>query len=151
MCPRTGFPIRMASHPAQQHSGTSLLAYTPTFATEDTPGFSVPVRYMSIVCQPAYRDKSYEELRWEDYQDPINLLNFLNASHRPTHAGISGLVPGLSPHPPTSEAVRLVVPQEAPATSPPVSSNGPSTFAVPVPQASFRFQPLILEWLIYYS
>lgn len=49
-----------------QRGGSRVSSYSAT--TETDSGNTPPGRLESISAMPAYRDKSHEELRWEDYQ-----------------------------------------------------------------------------------
>ncbi|KAJ8768322.1 hypothetical protein K2173_021475 [Erythroxylum novogranatense] len=49
-----------------QRGGSRVAPYTPTTETESSGG--QPGKLESISAMPVYKDKSHEELRWEDYQ-----------------------------------------------------------------------------------
>ncbi|XP_040987772.1 nuclear pore complex protein NUP98A-like, partial [Juglans microcarpa x Juglans regia] len=49
-----------------QHGGSRVAPYTPT--TEDDCGTQATGKLESISAMPVYKDKSHDELRWEDYQ-----------------------------------------------------------------------------------
>jgi nuclear pore complex protein Nup98-Nup96 len=49
-----------------QRGGSRVAAYTPT--TEADGGAQAAGKLESISAMPVYKDKSHEELRWEDYQ-----------------------------------------------------------------------------------
>ncbi|KAH7833143.1 hypothetical protein Vadar_003473 [Vaccinium darrowii] len=51
-----------------QHGGTRVAAYTPTAELEIGTGTQLAESLESISAMPVYKDKSHEELRWEDYQ-----------------------------------------------------------------------------------
>lgn len=51
----------------QQAAGTRSVAWRKTAASDSTSGKS-DGNYLSIVAMPEYAGKSFEELRWEDYQ-----------------------------------------------------------------------------------
>ncbi|XP_044484195.1 nuclear pore complex protein NUP98A-like isoform X2 [Mangifera indica] len=51
-----------------QHGGSRVVAYTPT-TEADTGSSTQPAgKLESISAMPVYKEKSHEELRWEDYQ-----------------------------------------------------------------------------------
>ncbi|GAB4847339.1 hypothetical protein Ancab_026396 [Ancistrocladus abbreviatus] len=50
-----------------QRGGSRIVPYTPT-TDPDSSGTQPPGKLESISAMPAYKDKSHEELRWEDYQ-----------------------------------------------------------------------------------
>ncbi|KAI6706919.1 hypothetical protein NL676_009881 [Syzygium grande] len=74
-----------------QHRGSRAAPFTPT--TEAETGVMPLAKLQSICCMtmPAYKYKSHEELRWEDYQ--------WGDKGGPNHAGQSGVSvgPGASP------------------------------------------------------
>ncbi|GAB4825977.1 hypothetical protein Ancab_008846 [Ancistrocladus abbreviatus] len=51
-----------------QRGGTRIASYTPTTDPDSASGTQPPGKLESISAMPAYKDKSHEELRWEDYQ-----------------------------------------------------------------------------------
>ncbi|RZC49582.1 hypothetical protein C5167_018009 [Papaver somniferum] len=51
----------------QQHGGSKVVAYAPTAETDDT-GAQSSGKFESISAMPVYKEKSHEELRWEDCQ-----------------------------------------------------------------------------------
>ncbi|KAG1328327.1 nuclear pore complex protein NUP98A [Cocos nucifera] len=51
-----------------QRGGTRLVAYSPTPETDGTSGAQAVGKLESISAMPAYKEKSHDELRWEDYQ-----------------------------------------------------------------------------------
>ena len=53
--------------PQQQAAGTRSVPWRKTPASDSTSGKS-DGNYLSIVAMPEYAGKSFEELRWEDYQ-----------------------------------------------------------------------------------
>lgn len=53
--------------PQQQAAGTRSVPWRKTAASDSTSGKS-DGNYLSIVAMPEYAGKSFEELRWEDYQ-----------------------------------------------------------------------------------
>ena len=53
--------------PQQQTAGTRSVAWRKTAASDSSSGKS-DGNYLSIVAMPEYASKSFEELRWEDYQ-----------------------------------------------------------------------------------
>lgn len=62
-----------------QRGGSRVASYTPT--TEADTGTQPAGKLESISAMPVYKDKSHEELRWEDYQlgDKGNLLTCLKS------------------------------------------------------------------------
>ena len=70
----------------QQQAGSRAVPYAPTVEAETGSGAPAG-KLESISAMPAYKEKSHEELRWEDYQrgdkgtvDQTNLvLHLLNA------------------------------------------------------------------------
>ncbi|MCL7036933.1 hypothetical protein MKW94_014923 [Papaver nudicaule] len=52
----------------QQRGGSRVAAYTPTVETDQSTGAQGSAKLESISAMPVYKDKSHEELRWEDYQ-----------------------------------------------------------------------------------
>ena len=63
--------------PQQQAAGTRSVPWRKTTAADSTSGKS-DGQYFSIVAMPEYAGKSFEELRWEDYQ--VCLLLIAHAS-----------------------------------------------------------------------
>ncbi|CAL5327946.1 unnamed protein product [Camellia sinensis] len=51
-----------------QRGGSRLAAYTPTAELDSGSGTQPAGKLESISAMPVYKDKSHEELRWEDYQ-----------------------------------------------------------------------------------
>ncbi|KAI3971712.1 hypothetical protein MKW92_036438 [Papaver armeniacum] len=51
----------------QQRGGSKVVAYAPTAETDDT-GAQSSGKFESISAMPVYKEKSHEELRWEDCQ-----------------------------------------------------------------------------------
>ncbi|WCJ26685.1 Nuclear pore complex protein NUP98A [Euphorbia peplus] len=51
---------------AGNRGGSRVVAYSPTAETDSSGG--QPGKLESISAMPTYKDKSHEELRWEDYQ-----------------------------------------------------------------------------------
>ena len=51
----------------QQQGGSRAVPYAPTVEA-DTASGTPAGKLESISAMPAYKDKSHEELRWEDYQ-----------------------------------------------------------------------------------
>nr|XP_029118070.1 nuclear pore complex protein NUP98A isoform X2 [Elaeis guineensis] len=51
-----------------QRGGTRLVAYSPTPETDGTSGTQAAGKLESVSAMPAYKEKSHDELRWEDYQ-----------------------------------------------------------------------------------
>ncbi|KAI3847631.1 hypothetical protein MKW92_018157 [Papaver armeniacum] len=51
----------------QQRGGSKVVAYAPTAETDDT-GAQCSGKFESISAMPVYKEKSHEELRWEDCQ-----------------------------------------------------------------------------------
>ncbi|CAN0840765.1 Nuclear pore complex protein NUP98A [Linum grandiflorum] len=51
-----------------QKGGSRAVPYTTTADTESTGAGGQPGKLESISAMPAYKEKSHEELRWEDYQ-----------------------------------------------------------------------------------
>ncbi|CAI9759304.1 unnamed protein product [Fraxinus pennsylvanica] len=52
----------------QQRGGSRVAAYTPTPEVDGGSGTQPAGKLESISAMPVYKDKSHEELRWEDYQ-----------------------------------------------------------------------------------
>ena len=80
----------------QQRVGSRVSPYAVTNDTDAGVG-NQPGKFLCISAMPAYKNKSQEELRWEDYQagdKGIDLLfNFgrvLSSNHRAAEACISG-------------------------------------------------------------
>ncbi|KAK1554780.1 hypothetical protein Q3G72_017288 [Acer saccharum] len=48
--------------------GSRVVAYTPTTEADSASGMQPTGKLESISAMPVYKDKSHEELRWEDYQ-----------------------------------------------------------------------------------
>ncbi|KAI3847635.1 hypothetical protein MKW92_018161, partial [Papaver armeniacum] len=52
--------------------GSKIVAYAPTTEIDYTGAFGKQTfengKYESISAMPVYKEKSHEELRWEDYQ-----------------------------------------------------------------------------------
>ncbi|XP_050268788.1 nuclear pore complex protein NUP98A [Quercus robur] len=51
-----------------QRGGSRVAAYTPTTEADNSAGAQAGGKLESISAMPVYKDKSHEELRWEDYQ-----------------------------------------------------------------------------------
>lgn len=51
----------------QQRGGSRVAAYTETPEPDGGSG-ATAAKLESILAMPVYKDKSHEELRWEDYQ-----------------------------------------------------------------------------------
>ncbi|KAK1419197.1 hypothetical protein QVD17_28359 [Tagetes erecta] len=51
-----------------QRGGTRVTAYTQTLEADSGSGTQAAGKLESISAMPAYKEKSHEELRWEDYQ-----------------------------------------------------------------------------------
>ena len=51
-----------------QHGGSRVAPYTPTTEADSGSGTQPAAKLESISTMPVYKDKSHEELRWEDYQ-----------------------------------------------------------------------------------
>lgn len=51
-----------------QRGGSRVAAYTPTAELDSGSGTQPAGKLESISAMPVYKDKSHEELRWEDYQ-----------------------------------------------------------------------------------
>ncbi|KAL7221940.1 hypothetical protein ACSBR1_023806 [Camellia fascicularis] len=51
-----------------QQGGSRVAAYTPTAELDSGSGTETAGKLESISAMPVYKDKSHEELRWEDYQ-----------------------------------------------------------------------------------
>ena len=60
----------------QQTTGTRSVPWRKTAASDSTSGKS-DGNYFSIVAMPEYASKSFEELRWEDYQVGLTFDNYL--------------------------------------------------------------------------
>uniref|UniRef100_A0A1J3FUW3 Nucleoporin autopeptidase n=1 Tax=Noccaea caerulescens TaxID=107243 RepID=A0A1J3FUW3_NOCCA len=52
----------------QQQGGSRAVPYAPTVEADTGSGTQPAGKLESISAMPAYKDKSHEELRWEDYQ-----------------------------------------------------------------------------------
>lgn len=52
----------------QQRGGSRVAPYTPTTEADSGTGTQAAGKLESISAMPVYKDKSHEELRWEDYQ-----------------------------------------------------------------------------------
>lgn len=68
----------------QQQGGSRAVPYAPTVEADTGSGTQPAGKLESISAMPAYKDKSHEELRWEDYQrgdkgtlDQTNLVRHL--------------------------------------------------------------------------
>ncbi|KAF6163465.1 hypothetical protein GIB67_029314 [Kingdonia uniflora] len=61
----TGFPQQVFGG---QRVGSRVAPYTSTAEVDGTTGAQGSGKLESISAMPAYKDKSHEELRWEDYQ-----------------------------------------------------------------------------------
>lgn len=59
-----------------QPGGSRVVSYAPTAEAEGGTGAQPAGKLESISAMPMYKDKSHEELRWEDYQkgDKGNIL-----------------------------------------------------------------------------
>lgn len=51
-----------------QRGGSRVASYTPTPEVDSGSGTQPAGKLESISAMPVYKDKSHEELRWEDYQ-----------------------------------------------------------------------------------
>ncbi|KAI6701910.1 hypothetical protein NL676_011046 [Syzygium grande] len=51
-----------------QRGGSRVVPYTPTTEADSGSGIEPANKLESLLAMPAYKDKSHEELRWEDYQ-----------------------------------------------------------------------------------
>lgn len=51
-----------------QRGGSRVSPYSPTPETDGATGTQPAGKLESISAMPVYKDKSHEELRWEDYQ-----------------------------------------------------------------------------------
>ena len=51
-----------------QRGGSRVAPYTPTTEADSGSGTQPAAKLESISAMPVYKDKSHEELRWEDYQ-----------------------------------------------------------------------------------
>ncbi|XP_008800301.2 nuclear pore complex protein NUP98A-like isoform X2 [Phoenix dactylifera] len=51
-----------------QRGGSRVVAYNPTPETDGTSGTQAVGKLESISAMPTYKEKSHDELRWEDYQ-----------------------------------------------------------------------------------
>lgn len=51
-----------------QRGGSRVAPYTPTTEADSGSGTQPAGKLESISAMPVYKDKSHEELRWEDYQ-----------------------------------------------------------------------------------
>ena len=51
-----------------QRGGSRAAAYTPTAELDSGSGTQPAGKLESISAMPIYKDKSHEELRWEDHQ-----------------------------------------------------------------------------------
>lgn len=51
-----------------QAGGSRIAPYTPTPEVDGGTGTQPAGKLESISAMPVYKDKSHEELRWEDYQ-----------------------------------------------------------------------------------
>lgn len=62
----------------QQRGGSRVTPYTPTTEADAGTGAQPAGKLESISAMPVYKEKSHEELRWEDYQlgDKGNLSAF---------------------------------------------------------------------------
>ncbi|KAL5981739.1 hypothetical protein ACLOJK_015802 [Asimina triloba] len=66
--PTFGSPGFGQSSFSSQHGGSRITAYTPTTEVDSGSSTQPAGKLESISAMPAYKDKSHEELRWEDYQ-----------------------------------------------------------------------------------
>ncbi|XAR52777.1 hypothetical protein NMG60_11021030 [Bertholletia excelsa] len=62
--PPASSPISFGS----RHWGSRLTAYTTTTEVDGSSGTATSARLLSLSSMTVYRDKSHEELRWDDYQ-----------------------------------------------------------------------------------
>ncbi|BFG32151.1 hypothetical protein CerSpe_184230 [Prunus speciosa] len=97
----------------QQRGGSRVAAYTETPEPDGGSG-ATAAKLESISAMPVYKDKSHEELRWEDYQ--------LGDKGGPAPAGGSGF--GMSAAQPNS----LNTASSFPSTSPFNSATAPNLF-----------------------
>ncbi|WOL15771.1 nuclear pore complex protein [Canna indica] len=83
-----------------QPGGTRVVAYSPTPEVDGGTGSQPAGKLESISAMPAYKEKSHEELRWEDYQrgdkggpnpsgQPAGGINF-SAPSQPSPFGSAG-------------------------------------------------------------
>lgn len=63
---QTSTPPFSQSNFGGQRVGSRVASFTATPETD--AGTSTPGKLESISAMPAYKEKSHEELRWEDYQ-----------------------------------------------------------------------------------
>lgn len=68
MTPTFGSPGFGQSAFGVQPGGTRVAAYSPTPDVDGGTGSQPAGKLESVSAMPAYKDKSHEELRWEDYQ-----------------------------------------------------------------------------------
>lgn len=66
--PAFGSPGFGSSTFGGQRGGSRVAAYTPTAEADAGTGTQPAGKLESISAMPVYKDKSHEELRWEDYQ-----------------------------------------------------------------------------------
>ncbi|MBA0689833.1 hypothetical protein Goari_007542, partial [Gossypium aridum] len=86
-----------------QRGGSRVVSYTPTIDADGSIGTQPAEKLESISALPVYKDKSHEELRWEDYQlgDKVGL--------QPTAQPSGGICFGVSTAP-TSPCVPATTP-----------------------------------------
>ncbi|RWW30177.1 hypothetical protein GW17_00005250, partial [Ensete ventricosum] len=100
MTPTFGSPGFGQSAFGVQPGGTRVAAYSPTPDVDGGTGSQPAGKLESISAMPTYKDKSHEELRWEDYQrgdkggpnpsgQPVGPLSF-SAPSQPTPFGLTG-------------------------------------------------------------
>ncbi|XP_064956844.1 nuclear pore complex protein NUP98A-like isoform X2 [Musa acuminata AAA Group] len=100
MTPTFGSPGFGQSAFGVQPGGTRVAAYSPTPDIDGGTGSQPAGKLESVSAMPAYKDKSQEELRWEDYQrgdkggpnpsgQPVGPLSFSSPS-QPSPFGSTG-------------------------------------------------------------
>ncbi|THU62626.1 hypothetical protein C4D60_Mb01t07080 [Musa balbisiana] len=100
MTPTFGSPGFGQSAFGVQPGGTRVAAYSPTPDVDGGTGSQPAGKLESVSAMPAYKDKSHEELRWEDYQrgdkggpnpsgQPVGPLSFSSPS-QPSPFGSTG-------------------------------------------------------------
>ncbi|XP_017218528.1 nuclear pore complex protein NUP98A [Daucus carota subsp. sativus] len=113
--PAFGSPGFGSSTFGGQRGGSRVAAYTPTAEADAGTGTQPAGKLESISAMPVYKDKSHEELRWEDYQ--LGDKGGPNSAAQP--AGAAGFGTNTQPNPFSSSSTF----GQASAPANPFSSN----------------------------
>ncbi|XAR52774.1 hypothetical protein NMG60_11021026 [Bertholletia excelsa] len=129
------------------HGGSRITAYTPTIEVDGSSGTATSARLLSLSSMTLYKDKSHEELRWEDYQTgdkggigvggSTTRSNFFSPSSTVLHSSKNPLSSTTSSNPFGSVTTNLNLFYPTPISQPSVSQNLSNPFALKTTDLGF--------------